>query len=260
MGSIHVPRPATENRPGLRPLPPDPAFRGNGLQRVTEMDLRAAGRRPRARRTRARGVLANGRRELDGADAVQAGPHAASRIAPPAAPPRRRLFRRRPQVARDCLPLSKPAGWTHAVSLRAGLDHTSATIPWPQTAVRPPNQHTWAGRTRSTFHDGGQALRRPGPRKSPGPGGLQNRQGVVAPRLEGSIPSPLRSRDPARAVGSGLCAGLRGRAGRCRPGPHELCPEGFIPPPPPEALLVNYRVASSHQRGPRMRSSASGGW
>ena len=33
-----------------------------------------------------------------------------------------------------------------------------------------------------------------------------------------------------RAVGSGLCAGLRGRAGRCRPGPHELRPEGSIPP------------------------------
>ena len=33
-----------------------------------------------------------------------------------------------------------------------------------------------------------------------------------------------------------------------------------FPQRPPEALLVNYRVAPSHQREPRMRSSASSGW
>jgi hypothetical protein len=65
--------------------------------------------------------------------------------------------------------------------------------------------------------------------------GLQTGKGAAAPRLEGSIPSPLRSRDPARAVGSGLCAALRGRAGRCRPGPHELRPQDSFPPRPPEA-------------------------
>jgi len=96
---------------------------------------------------------------------VQAGPHAASRIAPQAAPPRRQLFRRPPEVARDCLLLSNPAGWTHAVSLKAGLDHTSATIPWPQTTVR--RLISTSDRHRGQpSNDGGQALHAPGPRKA----------------------------------------------------------------------------------------------
>ena len=59
--------------------------------------------------------------------------------------------------------------------------------------------------------------------------GLQNRQALAAPGLEGSIPSPLRSRDPL-VQWVPACARARGRAGRSRPGPHQLRPEGFIPP------------------------------
>jgi hypothetical protein len=52
-----------------------------------------------------------------------------------AAPRRRRPSRRPPEVAGDHLLLSKPSGWTHAVSLKAGLDHTSAAIPWPRGRI-----------------------------------------------------------------------------------------------------------------------------